>query len=271
MMEFRFFRHLALLGCGVLLTACVGAPERPVSTADVTPDTPYTLERFRGEAKLADGVDTVVFDNPYGDIQVRQTGAAALAWQGVEQRIGSKPRQARIESFVDVARQGVRVRYAEHDAATPANPRLGRVDLYVFVPKGVKVDLRSDFGTINIRRVNDEIRARSRSGNIIAASRGSLDAASDTGEIRVWTMQSAGETRVRTSGNVIADIPVFDDVSVQATASTGVRADFQLDDLRQDERGMWQASWRHGSPSHRMEFHSSAGEVLLQALRQPIR
>ena len=147
MMEFRFFRHLALLGCGVLLTACVGAPERPVSTADVTPDTPYTLERFRGEAKLADGVDTVVFDNPYGDIQVRQTGAAALAWQGVEQRIGSKPRQARIESFVDVARQGVRVRYAEHDAATPANPRLGRVDLYVFVPKGVKVDLRSDFGS----------------------------------------------------------------------------------------------------------------------------
>ena len=271
MLELRSLRHLVLLGCGVLLVACAVAPERPVATTEVTSDTPYTLERFRGEAKLAEGVDTLVFDNPYGDIQVRQTGAAALAWQGVEQRIGNKPRQARIEPFVDGARQGVRVRYAEHDAATPANPRLGRVDLYVFVPKGVKVDLRSDFGSINIRRVNDEIRARSRSGSIIAASRGALDAASDTGEIRVWTMQSAGETRVRTAGNIIADIPVFDDVSVQATAATGVRAQFELTDLRQDEHGMWQAAWHHGSAEHRMEFHSSAGEVLLQALQRPVR
>src|SRR5690606_15250599 len=101
-----------------------------------TTDAPvFTVERHREDRKIAEGVDTIVIDNPYGEIQVRQTRSGAIGMTGTEQRIGERPRVARLEWFHDGTRQGLRVRYDEHDpSGPPANPRLGRVDLGLFVP-----------------------------------------------------------------------------------------------------------------------------------------
>ena len=173
--------------CLLALAACTASDPRLKRDVEARPA--YTLERFKSEAKLIEGVDTLVFDNPYGEIQVRQTGAEELVYQGVEQRIGDKPRTARIETFHDGKRQGVRVRYAEHDAREPANPRLGRVDLYAFVPKRMKVELHADFGTVTITQGRQRHSRADTLGMIVAATRGALDAHSETGEIRAWTMQ----------------------------------------------------------------------------------
>lgn len=259
-----------LVTCLLAVVGCRGVENRPATTPAATPR--YALERFRQEVKLAAGVDTLVFDNPYGEIQVRQTSASALAFEGVEQRIGAVPRIARIEPFHDGNRQGVRVRYAEHDPVQPANPRLGRVDMYAFVPKNVKLDLRSDFGTITVRRVDDDIHVRTRTGLIVVATRGALDAESVSGEIRSWTMQagSATPTRISTAGNVIVDVPLFDDLTVEVESARGIRADFPLARIEQMPSGRWQAVWKNGSGNHRMRIDSSQGDVILQALHKPV-
>ena len=261
---------LAFAAAIVLLAGC-GAPA-PRTDAAATTRPEYTLERFRHEDKIGDGVDTLVVDNPYGEIQLRQTSAAALAWQGVEQRIGAQPRIARIESFRDGARQGVRVRYAEHDPDQPANPRLGRVDIYVYVPARIRVDARADFGTISARRIDNDLRARTRNGMIVAATRGAVDAHSDSGEIRAWTMQAAGTTPTRlvTAGNVVADVPLFDDLAVEVRSARPIRADFPLHDSKRLASGVHAASWRNGDGAHSMQIESTAGEVVLQALRKPV-
>lgn len=257
------------------LAACSGVvPRQATSTPSAGSTTPpYTLERFRGENKIAADVDTLVVENAYGDVQVRQTSAHAIAWQGVEQRIGETPRIARIDPIQQGQRQGIAVRYAEHDPwSSLANPRLGRVDLFVFVPRGLRVDVRSSFGGITIRRLDNEVRARSVSGMIVAASRGALDAESETGEIRAYAMQSAGDspTRIRTRANVVADIPVFDDVSVDVESASGIRADFDIADIAKLPSGRWRARWVHGSGIHRMSIVSEEGEVVLQSLKKPV-
>lgn len=253
-----------------VLTGCVAPAPRADTATTTRPE--FSLERFRHEDKLGEGVTTLVVDNPYGEIQLRQTTAAALAWQGVEQRIGAHPRIARIESFRDGPRQGVRVRYAQHDPEQPADPRLGRVDIYVYVPPKFALDVRADFGAINARRIDNDLRARTRTGMIVAATRGAVDARSDSGEIRAWTMQAAGlsPTRLLTAGNVIADIPLFDDVSVEARSVRPIRADFPLLESTQLDTGVYTATWRNGSGAHSMQIESTAGEVVLQALRKPV-
>ncbi len=253
-----------------VLAACASTGTRPRDGAEAKPA--YTLERFKEEHKLVEGVDTLVFDNPYGEIQVRQTGAAELVFQGVEQRIGEKPRIARIETFHEGATQGVRVRYAEHDARNPANPRLGRVDLYAFVPKRMNLDLRTDFGAVTIRRVDNDIRVRTRSGLIAAANRGALDAESETGEIRMWTMQALGSkpSHLRTRANVIADIPLFDDLTLEVESAKPIRSDFTLQRNEQQADGRWHGSWSHGTGAHRLHIESRDGEVILQALHKPV-
>ena len=258
-----FLFSLVALGC---------APTRPdPASALHAPAPPYTLERFRDDAKIVDGVQTLVVDNPYGEITVRKTSASVIAWEGVEQRIGAKPRIARIEPFHEGVRQGVRVRYPGLDPNAPANPRLGRVDLYVFVPAGYNVDLRSDFGTITARKIEDDIRARSRSGMIVTASRGSVDLESQTGEIRAFAMQGLGSkpSRLVTQGNILADIPVFDDLSVEVKAAGKFRSSFALDSQTKDTHGNTVARWKHGSGTNRMFLHSGA-DVVLQTLDKPI-
>lgn len=256
----------AVLAC--LLAACASqAPRQPAAEVP-----PYTLERFQEERKLGEGVHTLVLDNPYGEIQVRQTQAAALAIQGVEQRIGETPRVARLEWFEADGRQGVRIRYDEHDPETPANPRLGRVDLYAFVPPGLRIELRSDFGAIVVRRIDDEVVARSRSGGITVAARGAMDLESREGQVRAWTMTAdwRGPVRLVGGAGVLVDVPLFAPIDLQASAVDGIRADFEVDSIVQGADGRWQARHRVGEGSLPLRIESGA-DILLQgvSVRRP--
>lgn len=263
-------RFLSLLALAAISSGCLQTRVDPASSrSESTP--PYTLERFRDESKIPDGIETLVFDNPYGEITVRQTSAGAVAWQGVEQRIGATPRIARVEPFREGTRQGVRVRYPGVNPDHVANPRVGRVDLYAFVPPGYMVDLRSDFGTISARRIKDDVRARSRSGMIVIANRGSIDAESESGEIRAFPMQGLSDkpSRIHTGGNVLADIPVFDDVAVEVRSGGEFRSDFAMDQQSTGPEGVTRAHWRHGNGTHKLIL-AGGRSVILQMLKKPI-
>jgi hypothetical protein len=276
----RHLPRLLLSAAACCLAACSAAPRQSESgpalaqTAAVDPGTeqvPYTLERFRDERKLGEGVQTVVLDNPYGEIQIRQTSANALAIQGVEQRIGAKPREARIEWFEEGGRQGVRIRYAEHDPNQSADPQLGRVDLYAFVPPKVTVETRSDFGAIFVRRIDNDVVARSSSGPITVAARGGLDLESVTGELRAYPMgfDSSAPVRLRSQSGILADVPLSGGLELRANAATGIRADFELDSLVQNSDGRWQAELRTAAGGRRIEVESLEGDVLLQGVHPP--
>lgn len=263
-------RLLSVLAFGAMSFGCTQTRVDPVALRS-EPAPPYALERFRDETKIVDGVDTLVFDNPYGEITVRQTSAGAVAWQGVEQRIGERPRIARIEPFHESKRQGVRIRYPGVDPDHPADPRLGRVDLYVFVPSGYSIDLKSDFGIISVRKLDDPVRARSRTGMIVVANRGSFDLESESGELRAFAMQGLedGPSRLHTGGNIIVDVPVFDDILVEARSGGEFRSEVQLDSKTTDAHGVTHARFTHGTKKHRLTVEGGKS-VILQALDKPI-
>lgn len=256
----------------VLILAGCATPRPSTESSEKSGSAPpYVLERFRDQAKIVEGVKVLEIDNPYGEIHVRQTTSSALAWQGVEQRIGSRPRVAEVHPFQRGDRQGVHIRYPGIDPRKPADPRKGRVDLYVFVPVGMLVDVRSDFGAIQVRRLRDDVKARSRSGLIVVTSRGAVDAESESGEIRLFAMQALGltPTRAKTGGNIVADIPVFDDIEVDVRSGGEFRALFPGSRQTLLEGGVTQASWRNGTGSKRMSL-DAGGWVTLQALDKAI-
>jgi hypothetical protein len=261
----------------LVLTACAGRgspDQRGNPTVAADPSTPpYTLERFREERKLPEGLQRLVLDNPYGDLQIRQTTAAALAIEGVEQRIGAQPRIARIEWHESGTETAVHVRYPGIDPDLPADRRKGRVDLYAFVPVGVPVHLRSDFGEIVVRRIDNPVHARSGSGRITVAAQGPVDAESRDGELRIYPMSASvpGVNRLRSAGGIVVDIHLQAPLQLEAAGALGVRADFPLDALAQGADGIWRASLRlPGEPTaglRRFEIESLGSDVLLQGIR----
>lgn len=262
----------------VLLAACfaslllVGCTAQPVRESAATSESPtYSIERHREQRKVEDGVTLLVIDNPYGEIQVRQTRASTLAFQAVEQHIGEKPRAAIFDWFHEGEQQGVRVRYAEHDPSTPANPREGRVDLVAFVPSGIAVQLRTDFGDMIVRRINNDVTASSRSGRVTVTARGVLNLSSETGEVRAWNMgyDWPRPSELRSGGIVMVDVPVFTGLDLEVSARDEIRAEFELDHLSQDEDGVWHARHRQGDGASVIRVTSGAS-VLLQAQREPL-
>lgn len=267
-----FLKSTLLCGAS-LLSACASQhahQSAPSTTESAAQSPPYTLERFRDEHKLPEGVQRIVLDNPYGDIQLRQTSGSALAIEGVEQRIGEQPRIARIEWHEGSTESAVRIRYPDIDPEAPADRRRGRVDLYAFVPPGVPVFLRSDFGEIVVRRIDNPVSARSRTGRITVAAHGLMDVESEQGELRIYPMsaRAVGTHRLRSAGGIVVDVHLQEPLSLEATARIGVRADFALDELRQQADGRWHARFRLGdAPAEamrRFDIESSHGEVLLQ-------
>jgi len=268
--RFKLILLMPLIG----LAACASTnPSNSVAPDVATaPAQPFTLERFRDERKLSDSVLRVVLDNPYGDIQLRQTTGSVVAIQGVEQRIGEAPRIANIEWQEDFCETAVRVRYPGIDPDEPADRRKGRVDLYAFVPVGMPVSLRSDFGEIVVRRIDNPVTARSRSGRITVASHGRLDIESETGELRVYPMsaRSTGTHRLRSAANIVLDVHLQPPLRLVARAARGVRANFEFDALSQDTSGLWQADLSLTDPTLKGErlfdIASGTGEVLLQGV-----
>lgn len=258
----------------VLLCACSTKPaHEPIQPDQGVPaqSPPYTLERFRDEHKLPETIQRIVLDNPYGDIQLRQTSGSALAIEGVEQRIGEQPRIARIEWREGEAESGVYIRYDGIDPEQPADRRKGRVDLYAFVPPGIPVFLRSDFGEIVVRRIDNPVSARSRTGRITVAAHGTMNVESEQGELRIYPMSNRGEgvNRLRSAGGIVVDVHLQPPLRLDARGRHGVRADFPLDTLSQGQNGLWHATVRLGSDAdtgRRFDIESSGGEVLLQSV-----
>jgi hypothetical protein len=261
-----------LAGCAAP-SASRTSPSAPAVAAEAPAVQPYTLERFREERKLEQDVATIVVDNPYGEVQIRQSSSSSISIQVVEQRIGASPREARREWFSEPGTQGIRVRYDEHDPATPADPRLGRVDLFVFVPSKLKVQVYADFGAIVVRRLDNSVFARSRSGIITVAARGAMDLESETGLIRAFAMSAewAEPVRLRTGGGVLADVPLFIELDLEVTAASGISADFELDQRAQQPDGRWTANHRLGGGVRKMLIESTAADVMLQGLKSPVR
>lgn len=223
----------------LLSTGCASLP--PATGGDTTSAVlpPFEILRHRQDRKIAEGVDTLVIDNPYGEIQVRQTGAYALAVQAIEQRIGEKPQGAALQWFTNGRRQGLEVRYPGRDPRRSADPRRGRVDLVVFVPPRLTLDIRGGFGDIIVRRVDNEVKATSATGSITIAARGSVEARSRRGVIRVYPMEARPGLRYRvvTGGEVYAEVPLDAPLELTVEASAALLTDLCFDRRVRKGRG----------------------------------
>jgi hypothetical protein len=260
----------ALLLC-VMLAACRGPVETRPQAEPASVVAEVRIERHRDQRKLPESLERLVIDNPFGEIQIRQTQTWSLAYHANEQRIGTSPRVASIDWAESEDGVELRVRYPEQDPALPPDPRLGRVDLAVFVPAGPRVVLRSDFGGITVRRVRNAVDAESRSGRIVVAARDAMQLRSVSGELRAFPMQG-GWSRplvLETGGNVVADVPLFAGLALEARSRRGIRADFALDGNSEGDDGTWTAVLRRDEGELQMRI-DAGGHVDLMGLRQPL-
>jgi len=216
----------------LLVAGCASSP----GPAEQAPSPPVVIERSDHTHALAPGRAIIRIDNPWGNVELRSTGRRELVVHAVVQRIGPLPEQARIELGGDTHTAKLDVSFdrsgRECARRLPGGARVGRVDLSVFIPRDVAVEVTLDCdGALATDLVRGDLVARTQSGGISAAATGAANLRSESGRIRAYLALATPEpSLLRTAGPVVATIPAAASTRLMARACGKILTrDLELD------------------------------------------
>ena len=220
-------RILALTGALVSLNACTSSAKvNRAPTADAA-QVPYQIERWQRDIELTDAIKSIKIENLHGNLTLKQTDATGIGIQGIEQKLGHTPEAAKFEVRTVGGQLQISISYAS-DALTGADAKVdghlkGRVDLAVFVPRAIALELQTSFADLVVRKLHNPIQARSDSGRISVSTSVASELTSQTGNISYLPSDCAAASgvNIRTNGaRAVVDVPVYCALQVDVNAKS---------------------------------------------------
>ncbi len=211
-----FSKFVAIIGLLFSISACIRNPKSSVAPSTDAAQVPYQIERWQRDIEFTDAIKSIKIENLHGNLTLKQTEAASIGIQGVEQRLGRTPEAAQFEVRTVDGQLQLAIRYAS-DAINGADARVdghlkGRVDLAVFVPKNVALELRTSFADLVARKLHNPIQARSDSGRISVSTSLASNLISETGNVIYLPSDCAAAmgAKIQTNGaRALVDVPIY--------------------------------------------------------------
>lgn len=269
------FAVVLLLGFAAAgLTGCGTTPSRTAAAPTAEPP-PYVVERIKRDLILPETVKHVRIHNPHGSVSIKAIDSRTLGAYEVVQLIGSAPEKPDIQMRIDGDTAVLDVSYASdarHGTDRLINGyRKGRVDLGIFLPAGPDLDVTTTYGDLQVRRVDNEVRARTRDGRLSVAAAGSIDAATDSGELRVFPTQAKWLKPLKVhsrSGNILVEVPLYGEIALDVETSGSIAGNVPLE-LRDASGDRRHGQLRRGGASQHMQVTSETGDIYLIPIEVP--
>jgi hypothetical protein len=194
----------AALAAGLLVVLVPHATAQDSSLPD------WAIESLRWHGDLNPS-QSLEIQNPWGDVRLRASDAGEVETSAVVQRRKSDPvlPEVKVERVKGVLR--IVVGYPE-----PPTGDLYRVDLAVFVPKGVYVVVETRDGMIEARGVSNDLRLRTIGGEVKVANKGGTQVSTVRGDVTL----ELGVTSWREPPRIASD---EGDVSVRLAENSDAR------------------------------------------------
>jgi hypothetical protein len=230
---------------------------------------PPPLEVVTREERIAVEPASTMFRlrNPHGDVRLRVTEQPMVAIHATIQRIGETPLDP---TFEIGQRDGVFelvIRYPDEDALLGSGDHgYGRVDLGVWVPARLALDLETTDGLLQVRRAAAAVRARTTSGELQVTAGSGMDLASVSGDVSARQYSGRWEDPVRLKserGHVYASIPAFADIELSVRAGGRIEVQSGLPQPEPAEGGGMQLNARFGAALRGMQIEAPMGDVYL--------
>lgn len=266
-MNLLWFRPLVCTLFCALLSACAGPQSAPQDAS-----VPYEVLNRRESFVLAPAITRVVIRNAHGDVRVRASDRREVGVYGVIQRIGSQPldpsfvTEQTADSFI------LTMRYPGEEQWAVGDHRRGRVDLGVWLPADVRIEVQTSDGLVQVKRAQQALRVRTDSGRIEVSVRGDLDVESVSGNImaRQINGQWNGVARIVSStGDIVAAIPPFADVHLVAQAGGTLSTDPGLPAAITKQAAGMAVDARFGTATHELQLRTDGNIYLLPVIRDP--
>lgn len=200
------------------------APRTSTSAAHGDPAAGLTIDRLDWSGAPA-GARVLVVQNDYGDVRVRGSeGGELVEVHTVVQRLDSAGEKLALAVDRVGAALAIRV---EYPAVAPPDParratraRLDRADVVVFAPEGVRLELRTRKGVVDVTEFEGEdVEAETESGAIRVVAERNVRARSTSGPIHVLVREAEGAKPMwleSESGSIEVELPSQPDLDVRA-------------------------------------------------------
>lgn len=211
------------------VAACAGAPRPDAREAADGPAVPVQILPLEARHEVPAGTVVMQVRNPHGDLRVRITDQAQVGYYAMVQRIGAQPLDPIFDWKQRDGRLLLTVRYPGEEQWEPADGhRHGRVDLAIFIPAALALDLGTTDGFLQVRKARAAVRARTEAGSMEVSGAADLDLRSDSGAIAASQNSGQWQTAVEIhsdSGRIALAVPVYADIALDA--ETGGRIDLE--------------------------------------------
>ncbi len=205
-----------------ILPFCLSAQTQD-NTNNAGDSTPYELVRLDWEGKAISG-STLVLDNRWGDIHLRQTGGDIVTFHAVMQKIGERPKTGELKVEQSEDKITLLVSYPEDQR--PDNVKDGRVDAALLVPFGVNIEVLADRGKVSSKTMESRIKVTAVDQLVSLKSASSVDIDSRAGEIDIQFIPRAegdsynGRGRIKT---ILGDINIryYPDMAIRFEMLSG--------------------------------------------------
>lgn len=260
--------RIALGGLLIALVGCAGSPRTDSAAAQQASAPAFEIVPREERRELPAGTTAMRIENPHGDVRVRITDQPKVGYYAMVQRIGEQP----LDPIFDWQQQGERLQLTVRYPGDDHWPRnhdhsRGRVDLAVFVPAGVALDLRTTDGFLQVRKARAAVRARTDSGSIEVSGAAELDLRSDSGAIAAsqtsgsWSAPIAVQTR---SGRIAMAVPVYADIVVDARTRGRIELEPGFPGTVVESEGHSQVQAKFGAGGRELTLRSESGEIFLR-------
>jgi len=256
-------------GAVILLTACGKTPVRTENAAAPVAVPPYSVERIKRDLILPETIKHVRINNPHGSVGIKAIDNRTLGAYEVVQLIGETPEKPDIQMRIDGDSAIVEVSYAsDRHIGTDKlvhGYRKGRVDLGMFLPAGPELHVTTTYGDIQVRRVDNEVFARTRDGKLMVAASGSIDAATESGSLRVFPTQAKWRKPMKLhtgSGDILMEVPLYGEIKLDVETAGSIAGQVPLE-LRDAGKGRQHGELHHAGASQHITVTSDSGDIYL--------
>ena len=209
-------RILLIMFVLISLNACTCSAKTDSVSIVAAAQVPYQIERWQRDIELTKAITSIKIQNLHGNLTLKQTDAAGIGVQAVEQKLGSTPETANFEARTVDGQLQLAIIYAS-DAVTGADAKVdghlkGRVDLAVFVPRAIALELQTSFADLVVRKLHNPIHAQTDSGSISVSTSLASELTSQTGNISYLPSDCAAASgvKIRTNGAyAVVDVPTY--------------------------------------------------------------
>ena len=206
-----------------------------LSNNQTSEKTKVTIEKSQQDISIKTSHKHLIINNPHGNIYIRKTSEPFIGILSTMQLIGDSSERADIKIKNKSNTIKLNITYPS-DKTLGVNELInghvkGRVDLLVYVPSHLKLKLVTTYGSINVKRVDNDIDLYTTTGSVKFSSKGRPNITTVSGDVYAYLINPnwKKESKITSiSGNLVITFPELSSLNLKASSNNSIQNNFNV-------------------------------------------